>query len=427
MKAALKNHLVLTSGRLTTLLVCMLFSLIASGFSAPDYTEFSGKIVDKKTGIALAHATVSIKGTNIAVVTNADGQFLLKLPKNIENPQMSVSYIGYKVTQVSLMDMTEKEHKIELESAAVQLPMLSVSSRDATVLIRSMLDQKAKNYSDSSSVMTAFYRESIRKNRTYVSLAEAVAEINKQSYLSTRPDAVRLFKSRKKTDYSRLDTLNFKLMGGPFNSLYLDVVKYTENLFTEDVFNNYDFSFDKATYIDKQPIYIVDFKQKKDISAPLYYGKLYIDGETMALRSAVFDLNISDKDEAAKLFIMKKPFNARVYPLEAKYRIDYREKDGKWYYSYSRIELGLRISWKRRLFNTTYYSTVEMAVTDFGHSAEKKSIAWKDKIKPSVIIADEASGFTEHEFWGEFNVIEPEKPIDAAIRKIQKQLEKEKE
>lgn len=34
------------------------------------------------------------------------------------------------------------------------------------------------------------------------------------------------------------------------------------------------------------------------------------------------------------------------------------------YYSYSRIELGLRINWKRRLFNTTYYSTIEMAVTD---------------------------------------------------------------
>lgn len=427
MKAALKNHFLQPSVRIIAVLLCLFCFFSASGFAAPEYMEFSGKIVDKKTGNALAHATVCIKGTNIAVITNADGQFLLKLPKTIENPEMSVSYIGYKVKQISLLSFNDKEHKIELESAAVQLPVLSVTSRDAAELIRSMLGQKAKNYSDSSSVMTAFYRESIRKNRSYVSLAEAVAEINKQSYTSARPDAVRLFKSRKKTDYSRIDTLNFKLMGGPFNSLYLDVIKYTENMFTEDVFANYDFSFDKATYIDKQPIFVVDFKQKKDVNAPLYYGKLYIDGETMALRSAVFDLNITDKDEAGRMFIMKKPFNARVYPVEAKYRIDYREKDGKWYYSYSRIELGLRISWKRRLFNTTYYSTVEMAITDFGHSAEKKSFTYKDRIKPTVIITDEATGFSDPEFWGEFNVIEPEKPIDAAIRKIQKQLEKEKE
>ena len=65
-----------------------------------------------------------------------------------------------------------------------------------------------------------------------------------------------------------------------------------------------------------------------------------------------------------------------------------------------------------------------MAVTDWGENAEKKSIAFKDRIKPTVIISDEASGFSDLQFWGEFNVIEPEKSIETAIKKIQKQLEK---
>ena len=39
-------------------------------------------------------------------------------------------------------------------------------------------------------------------------------------------------------------------------------------------------------------------------------------------------------------------------------------------------------------------------------------------------MSDEASGFSDPEFWGEYNVIEPEKPIESAIKKIQKQLEK---
>jgi len=144
------------------------------------------------------------------------------------------------------------------------------------------------------------------------------------------------------------------------------------------------------------------------------------------LKSAVFNLDVTNKDEAAALFIMKKPFNARVYPTEAKYRIDYIENDGKWYYSYSRVELGLKINWKRKLFNTSYFSTVEMAVTDRGVAAEDRSRKFGDKLKPSVIISDEASGFSDPEFWGEFNVIEPEKTIDVAIRKIQKQLDQER-
>jgi len=293
-------------------------------------------------------------------------------------------------------------------------------------LMRAVLEKKGVNYFNTQTLMTAFYRETIKKNRTYVSLSEAVVEINKQPYTSFKSDGVKLYKARKKADYSKLDTLTFKLQGGPFNSLYLDIMKNPEYLFTEDMFTNYEFSFDHSTHADNKLIYVLDFKQRPAKIEPLYYGKLYIDAQTLSLKSAVFSLNITDKDAAAQMFIMKKPFNARVYPTEAKYRIDYQEKDGKWFYSYSRIELGLKIIWKKRLFNTNYYSTVEMAVTDWGKGSEINSIDFKEKLKPSVIISDEASGFTDHQFWGEYNVIEPEKSIDSAIRKIQKQLERKK-
>lgn len=116
--------------------------------------------------------------------------------------------------------------------------------------------------------------------------------------------------------------------------------------------------------------------------------------------------------------------NATVYPFTANYRIDYREKDGKWYYGYSRIELGLKVNWKKKLFNTNYNSTIEMAVTDWEVNSDKKPVLPKERLRPSIVISDEASGFSEPDFWGEFNVIEPEKSIESAIKKIQKQLEK---
>ena len=213
-------------------------------------------------------------------------------------------------------------------------------------------------------------------------------------------------------------------MGGPFNTIYLDVIKNPEYVFTDDMFMNYDFIFDHSTHIDDRLIYIIDFKQKPLNTDPLYFGKLYVDAESMALKSAVFNLNLSNKDEAAKMFIIKKPFNANITPFEATYRIDYEQKDGKWYYSYGRIQLAMKINWKRKLFNTNYFSTIEMAATNWEPVTESKPIKSKDRLKPSVIIADEAVGFGDPDFWGEYNVIEPEKPIESAIKKIQKQLEK---
>ena len=389
-----------------------------------NFTEYKGKIIDKKNGTALAFAGVIVVGTNISTISNSEGEFSLKISNEISDPEVKVSYIGYKNKSMALADLKSEKSRIEMEPTSVQLPGLNVISKDAEVLIRTVMAKKGENYFNDPTLMTAFYRETIKKNRSYVSLAEAVVEINKQPYTSGKNDVVKLYKARKKADYTKLDTLSFKLQGGPFSSLYLDIMKYPDFIFTDEMLANYQFTFDHSTFTDNRLIYVVDFKQRNDKAEPLYYGKLYIDAQNMALKSAVFSLNITDKDASAEMFIKKKPFNARVYPTETKYRIDYLEKDGKWYYAYSRIELGLKIIWKKRLFNTNYLSTVEMAVTDWGKDTENKSANFTEKLKPSVIIADEASGFTDSQFWGEYNVIEPEKSIDSAIRKIQKKLEK---
>jgi hypothetical protein len=67
---------------------------------------------------------------------------------------------------------------------------------------------------------------------------------------------------------------------------------------------------------------------------------------------------------------------------------------------------------------------MEMAITDWEKNEENMSLKYKDRFKSNAILSDEASGFSDPEFWGEYNVIEPEKPIESAIKKIQKQLKK---
>ena len=45
-------------------------------------------------------------------------------------------------------------------------------------------------------------------------------------------------------------------------------------------------------------------------------------------------------------------------------------------------------------------------------------------IRPTVILSEEASGFSDPKFWGEYNIIEPEKSIESAIKKIVKQIKR---
>jgi len=45
------------------------------------YVQYKGSVIDQDTRTPLAFASLSLEGTNIATVTNSDGEFSLKVPK----------------------------------------------------------------------------------------------------------------------------------------------------------------------------------------------------------------------------------------------------------------------------------------------------------------------------------------------------------
>jgi len=389
------------------------------------YIQYKGSVTDRETRSPLSFASLSLNGTNIATITNSEGEFSLKVPKTMTEGKVNVSFLGYKNKTVSLAEFKTEKTKIELELLVIALNEISVFPKDPELLIRAVMNKRAENYFSDQTLMSAFYRETIKKRKTYVSLSEAVVAIQKQPYMSLRYDGAQLFKARKSTDYTKIDTVTFKLQGGPYTTLYLDIMKNPEMIFTDDMIGNYEFSLENITKIGERMIYVLGFKQRSFISEPLYFGKLYIDTESLAITSATFNLNVENRELASEMFIKRKPVGAKVYPTVAAYYIDYREKDGKWFYGYSRGQITFKVIWNKRLFNTIFESTIEMAVTNWEKTGDR-SVKLADKMKSTVVMSDEISGFADREFWGEYNVIEPEKPIETAIKKIQKKLEKAK-
>ena len=68
-----------------------------------------------------------------------------------------------------------------------------------------------------------------------------------------------------------------------------------------------------------------------------------------------------------------------------------------------------------------------MAVTDWEINTTDKRIRIKNRLRPTVIINDAISGFSDPDFWGEYNLIEPDKSIESAIEKIKKSIKKQKQ
>ena len=405
-------------------------TIFAAGTSArkkadpQTYLTIKGKVVDAETSTPLVFATVAVMETNVAIVTNIDGEFTLKIGDSETSKNLEITYLGYKNKVVPISTMRDNGYKniIELEAAPIPIKEIIVKPLDPEDIVAKAIDRIGKNYENVPNLMTAFYRETIRKNRTYVSIGEAVVEIFKAPYSNdVRFDGSRIYKGRKSADVEKMDTVLFKLQGGPVSVLQLDIAKNTELILTRDAMKYYNYSLSTVIEIDGKPHYGIEFIQKPSADMPLFMGTLYIEMDSYAITEAEFGFNLSDKAAAASIFIRKKPLGMEVNPEIATYRTKFREQDGKWHFAYSRAEVKFKVNWKKKLFNTYYTTMSEIAITD-RTDQEVIKFAGKDKIKYTDVFSEKVGSFADPEFWGDYNVIEPDQSIESAIRRLSKKL-----
>jgi hypothetical protein len=383
-----------------------------------------GKVIDAETRNPLVFATVAVMETNVAIVTNIDGEFTLKIGETITSKNLEVTFLGYKNKVIPIRELKDNGAKniIELETAPIPIKEIIVKPLDPYDIVSKAIQNIGKNYESVPNLMTAFYRETIRKNRTYVSIGEAVVEIFKAPYASdARFDGARIYKGRKSSDVQKMDTVLFKLQGGPVSVLQLDIAKNTESVLTREAMEYYNYSISGVIEIDNKPHYVIDFIQKPSVDIPLFKGSLFINMETYGITEIEFGFNLDDKEAAASIFIRKKPIGMKVIPEVAIYRTKYREQNGKLYFAYSRAEVKFKVDWAKKLFNTYYTTMSEIAVTD-RTDQEVIKFAGKDKIKYSDVFTEKVGAFADPEFWGDYNVIEPDQSIESAIRRLSRKL-----
>ena len=386
-----------------------------------NFKAYYGRVVYSSNGKTLPFATIEAVGSNIATVTNIDGEFTLKITRESDISEMKVSYIGFKNQTIPLNKFKDKRSlAIGLEASSIQLPEITIRPEDALELIMDALRGIKDNYSSDPMMMRGFYRETIQRGRNYVSISEAVVDIYKGAYSNDfQFDQVKLFKGRKSADVQKMDTVLFKVQGGPNTAILLDVVKNPYILLSEEYFDIYNFHLSDVISIDDRLHYVVSFSQKSFVDDPFYIGKLYIDMDKLAITEAEFELDVSNKEEAARLFIQRKPIGMSIIPERAVYRAKYTIEDNRWYFSYARAEVKFKVNWKKKVFNTTYSTMSELAITDRTYDGIEK-FASRERFKTNDIMNEKVYIFFDQGFWEGYNVIEPDQSIENAINRLNK-------
>lgn len=403
------------------ILLILIGSVFLSGaYALAEDVTVSGVVKEGTGKKTIDNVSLTVNGTDIGTVSNAEGRFSLTFPDSLLSNGIRAEQIGYKGMVVKGKELLSGNIIIRLQPTSRVLDEITVYGADPRELIEVAIRKIPQNYANRPNMFSSFFRETIQKGKRYIGISEAIVDVYKRPYKSRSiaGDRVRMKKGRRLMSLDKKDTLAVKIMGGPTLPLMLDIVKNEDMLFGLSDLDNYEFRMDEPVMLDDRMQFVVSFYPKVRLDYPLHKGKLFIDQETVSFTRAEFSLDVSDKSKATQAMLRKKPKGLRFNPQGLDFVVSYRLKDGVSYLNYVSAKSRFKCDWKRRLFSSGYTAFAEMVMVDREENPSQ-TIAGKEAIGQRDIFYDIVDDFTDADFWKDYNIIEPTESLEKAVIKLQ--------
>lgn len=383
----------------------------------------NGIVRDAENKKTIENVSISLPGTHIGTVSNADGTFSLKVPKEYASGDIKAEQLGYFNSVSSIPGLMKNGGNVTIlmRSSAKMLKEVVVHGGKPEEIVAQAIKKIPLNYSSDKSLFTAFYRETVQKGKRYIGVSEAMVDVYKTPYSRrvSNGERVQIKKGRRLISQNNRDTLSVKIVGGPTLPVILDFVKNSDFLFGYDDLDLYKFSMEKPVSIDERMQYVIRFTPKVRLDYAMCHGLLYIDQETLSFSKAEFDLDMSDKGKATNAILRKKPRGLHFKPQEVAFTVTYKLVDGTSYLNYIRTKTRFKCDWKRKLFSSGYTTYAEMVMVDRVDSPEA-GISRKLAFGNNEIFYDKVDNYWDSDFWNDYNIIEPTESLEKAVLKLRK-------
>jgi hypothetical protein len=387
--------------------------------------KIAGQIISGMDQTPLEFATIWIPATWEGTISNSNGTFLINLPGPNPPDTIAVSCMGYSSRKIAVSELNDTLNQIYLNPAIIPIQEVVIRRSEPLHLIRQALEKIDDNYSSDPYIETAFYRETVQKNTTYIMVSEAVIEIYKPGRASMAEEQVRLVRGRKNLDVKETDTVMVKLKGGLQTSFLLDFIRHRPDFLDPELFHLYNYKMADIVTVQDRSTYVIEFKQKPNTDPPHYAGRIYIDLETLAFRGTAMEVDPQTISKATNTMVLRKPRNLNVRPLSAAYQVNYKSDGDKFYLSMIRADVRFRVRKRKKIFSTEFRTISEMAVTNL-QTDQAVRFRPRETTDSGDIFADLLGGY-DAEFWGPFNIITPDESMDEALKRISRLVEMNRE
>ncbi len=190
----------------------IIFFLLLGSFAVAQ-TELKNKVVDFMSMMPIENASVYVQNTTIGTITNADGKFVLLVPKEFEKDTLIISSIGFKSFK-STIDLFDNGFDVFLEEDIASLDeiLIVAENRPKTgndIVIRA-LERLQTNLPEQPYLQKGFLRHKERNKKQFKWLVEsAITLYDDSSYVSGGKDNLKINvdQVRKSYDLRDVDSL----------------------------------------------------------------------------------------------------------------------------------------------------------------------------------------------------------------------------
>lgn len=368
---------------------------------------FGGEIRDASTNEALPYAAIALQNSVLGTISNDDGIFSFTVPEYSFSDTLIISYLGYINSKIALKDIQGQYGIYTLQSTSIPLQEVIVRDFYPEKLVRLAISRITDNYSNHSFMQRAFYRESVRRDKTYMLYSEGILDVLKRPYRPTLfSEQVKLIKRRSFKAINQDDTLQLKLYGGIQTSLDLDVVKNRFPFMDTETLSDYVYEIRDMVMFDGKLTYVIAFKPENPKNQHAFEGCLYLDMESLAFVKIDFTYTKTALQKMKNSFIIRKSPRYKLFPFDAHYSITYKALDSTYYIYHIQGELGVKLKRKNKFLSSKYIADFEMVATELNGKAPRRFVS-SETFNPQKIFSDISPGY-DISFWGEDNFLLPE-------------------
>ena len=290
----------------------LFFYLVSVGLVAQDTRNLSGTVLDAATGEPLPFATVSLKGTSLGTVSNAQGYYTFRIPGRSSAPLVA-NFIGYEPFEITVADIKGATLDIRLAAVSIELAELVIRPLTPEEYIKLAISKFPDNYASNPFQSKAYYREKLAENGNPLKYTEGFFKSHYPNYakgdttqhqlllyneVDDPAELAFMLRKRNKKEFKKRRKAEKKgeayepdesndiidaTFGGPSEIFEDDPISNPGEYLDSTKFKKYKYEYaGAANYLGRQ-LLIISFKSKGTVDHVKTVGKIYFDYETDAI------------------------------------------------------------------------------------------------------------------------------------------------